>query len=276
MSEYKYNDGSRTDVWVKKMIPVLIHWAQCSWNKTHYYSDLAHAVGFSSNQIGHFLGCIDDVIKSLDKDIPTLNALVVNKKTLLPSYGFEYVYPDYETYSLDHKQAIVDKANKNAHNYDWSWVLKKLNLKPFELLHKEELANLRNLIGKQSHHGGESKVHERLKQYVANHPKRLDITNLQRTEVEFGLLSGDRLDVFFETLYEKIAVEVKSHISDEADITRGIFQCVKYKAVLEAENILDSTNKEVYSILVIEGHLSDLQKQLVQDLDVEVYENFVQ
>ena len=22
MSEYKYNDGSRTDVWVKKMIPV--------------------------------------------------------------------------------------------------------------------------------------------------------------------------------------------------------------------------------------------------------------
>ena len=30
MSEYKYNDGSRTDVWVKKMIPVLIHWAQCS------------------------------------------------------------------------------------------------------------------------------------------------------------------------------------------------------------------------------------------------------
>ena len=31
-----------------------------------------------------------------------------------------------------------------------------------------------------------------------------------------------------------IAVEVKSRISNDADITRGIFQCVKYKVVLEA------------------------------------------
>lgn len=275
MSKYKYNDGSKTDIWVKKMIPVLIHWAQCSWDKIHYYSDLARTVGFSSNQIGHFLGCIDDVIKSLDANIPTLNALVVNKKDLLPSYGFEYVYPDYDTYNPKHKQALVVQANKDAHDYDWTWVLDKLKLKPFKVLNEEEVEKLRNQIAQQYCHSGESEAHKKLKQYIAKHPERLDISNLQKTEMEFSLLSGDRLDVFFETLNEKIAVEVKSYISDEADITRGIFQCVKYKAVLEAENVFDNRNKESYSILVIEGHLSELQKQLVQDLDIEVFEDFV-
>lgn len=275
MAEYQYNDGSKTDVWVKKMIPVLIHWAQNSWDKPHFYSDLANAVGFPSNHVGHFLGCIDDVVKSLGKDIPTLNALVVNKKYGLPSYGFEYVHKDYDNFSINLKKAVAHSANEEAHLYDWGWVLDKLHLKPFEILNRAELDILRNQIKKQvCAGGGESDAHLKLKQYVAEHPEELDIHDVLVADIERQLLSGDRLDVFFETAKEVIAVEVKSHISDETDITRGLFQCVKYKAVLNAEQIFEKTNKDVYSILVMEGTLSEKQKQIAHDLEIEVYEGF--
>jgi len=46
--------------------------------------------------------------------------------------------------------------------------------------------------------------------------------------------SSDVIDVYFTQTSECIAVETKSRISDVNDITRGIFQCEKYQAVLEA------------------------------------------
>jgi len=42
------------------------------------------------------------------------------------------------------------------------------------------------------------------------------------------------LDVFFELPEQWVCVEVKGKQSPKQDILRGIFQCVKYKAVLEA------------------------------------------
>ncbi len=41
-----------TKDWALKMIPVLIRWAQTSWDRTHYYSDLTNAIGLKTNQIG--------------------------------------------------------------------------------------------------------------------------------------------------------------------------------------------------------------------------------
>ena len=38
--------------WALKMIPVLIHWAQYSWETPHYYSDLSNGIGQKTNQIG--------------------------------------------------------------------------------------------------------------------------------------------------------------------------------------------------------------------------------
>ena len=52
---------------------------------------------------------------------------------------------------------------------------------------------------------------------------------------EFSLASADRPDVLFQCTSDVIAVEVKSHISNEADLQRGIYQCVKYRALVRAE-----------------------------------------
>ena len=73
-----------TKDWALKMIPVLIRWAQTSWYRTHYYSDLTKAIGLKTNQIGKMMGEVQSILnkyfKSIgsDKNI-TLNALVVNK-----------------------------------------------------------------------------------------------------------------------------------------------------------------------------------------------------
>lgn len=272
MATYKYNDGSKTDYWVKKMIPVLVRWAQSSWDKTHYYSDLAEAVGYKSNQIGHFLGCVDDAIHELGEDIPTLNALVVNKKDGIPSYGFDYVSKEYGSFTDEDKKAFAHAANKKAHEYDWSGVLDKLGLKPALLLPLEEVSSIRQKI--KTAKGGEGSAHKALKEYVAQHPERLGIEGVENAETEHCLLSGDRLDVYFETDKEVYAIEVKSKISDEDDIRRGIFQCVKYQAVLEAERIFAHQDKRVFTILVMENELSAMCKQVVADLDIDVEENF--
>lgn len=52
---------------------------------------------------------------------------------------------------------------------------------------------------------------------------------------EKGLSSGDRLDAYFDNGRLRLAVEVKaSHASDD-ELMRGVYQCIKYRAVLRAE-----------------------------------------
>ncbi len=52
---------------------------------------------------------------------------------------------------------------------------------------------------------------------------------------EHQLSSGDRLDAYFDNGRLRLAVEVKaSHASDD-EIMRGVYQCIKYRAVLRAE-----------------------------------------
>lgn len=77
--------------------------------------------------------------------------------------------------------------------------------------------------------------------------------------MEYTLLSGDRLDVYFQLKDgTQVAVEVKSDISDDADILRGIYQCVKYDAVLKAERCVHCVKGDhcpVKVILVLEREM---------------------
>ena len=53
---------------------------------------------------------------------------------------------------------------------------------------------------------------------------------------EYAFPSADTVDVLFKNEVYWIAVEVKSQISDRliSDYERGVYQCVKYRAILEA------------------------------------------
>lgn len=262
---------------VRTIIPVLIHWAQTR-QTSHTYSDLIIALGkkrFSG--VGHVLGAEQDVMEALAKNlnikIPTLNSLIKNKDTGLPAAGFSYVDPSFNTLSDEGKRIFVKGLDEEAINFPhWNIVLEELGLSPLLSIDSEEIDKIKNPPSNGS--GGEGSEHKSLKNYVLSHPSCLGLVEIINADDEHILPSGDRLDVYFElTNGTKVAVEVKPSTSNDADITRGLFQCIKYKAILEALSKADGTNAPVKAILVTRREFSDLHKRLIDLLGVDVQKN---
>lgn len=123
--------------------------------------------------------------------------------------------------------------------------------------------------------GGEGRAHKKLKEYVKRTPWILGLPRraARAAECEYGLPSGDSVDVMFCNDGHMIAVEVKPKTSDIGDIRRGLFQCVKYKAVTEAAFKDNGREPHVRSVLVLGGSLPSPLKATRKRLGVEVKEN---
>ena len=72
-----------------------------------------------------------------------------------------------------------------------------------------------------------------------------------------------------------VAAEVKSNVSDQADIVRGIFQCVKYQAVLDAVLLSESKPQNANTVLVLESELPEHLRPLCNLLGVEVIDGVI-
>ena len=262
----------RSQELVGQIIPILVCWAKYGLtNKT--YGDLIHALGYTRySGIGDQLGNVETVMRELRKmtgeDVPTLNALV--KKNGIPSDGFGFVYPNYTGLTLSEKLVFVAGINEKALNYQkWDWVLDQLGLQPSKIITEQELEAISVHGG-----GGEGKEHKAIKKFVYNNPESLGLTGVNRKETEYPLPSGDRLDVYFETSDCRYAIEVKPSTSPDDDITRGIFQCVKYKAVMEAIRKIGYDKYAVSTLLVTASGLSERNKKLAEALIVPYTENY--
>lgn len=263
---------------VRKIIPILVRWAKQGLT-TRTYDDLTKELGYDRySGIGRQLGYIDDVFKRLEEltkeKIPTLNALVKSKSTMLPSPGFSYVYTSYDDMTENEKKIFVMGLNKEAIEYEhWDWVLSSLGLTPSTIDTKASETAIRS--GKFYGSGGEGDYHKRLKEYIYNHPETIGITNFKERKMEHILLSGDRLDVYF-VLNDgsKIAVEIKPSTSPDADIMRGLYQCVKYKAIMDAEDKVHGKKSQNRAMLVIGGSLSDANVLVKNTLGIDVIEKF--
>jgi hypothetical protein len=105
----------------------------------------------------------------------------------------------------------------------------------------------------------ESAEHRRLKEYVADNPAIIDMVNKGKTEHKFE--SGDEAEVYFGDPHKQCVVEVKSYVSLDTDLKRGIYQCVKYRALGKAEReAKEESIDAVETVLVI-------QRQLPTDLE---------
>lgn len=83
---------------------------------------------------------------------------------------------------------------------------------------------------------GEGHAHSALKQWVANNPKWFsDFGYFNEGQCEAPLQSGDSIDAMLYGPTSRLAVEVKASNCSEAEFIRGLFQCVKYRATLQAE-----------------------------------------
>lgn len=262
---------------VRLMIPVMIHWAKTGHNE-HTYGDLAHAIGKSKfSGIGHALYFVQQVLDNLStkssREIPTLNSLCKNAKTMLPSEGFEFVSPQCNDLDENGKRVFVKGLDSNAMNFPhWDWVLKELELKEAVPFTEEQLEAIKN---PRCIYGGEGEEHKILKEYICQHPESINYKDVDFAEIEHILPSGDRLDVYFELSDgTHVAIEVKPSISPDQDIARGVFQCVKYYAVMDALRNIECKDYEIKVLLVTAGNFSSQNKELAEELDVEYVENF--
>lgn len=259
---------------VKKAIPLMIHWAKIG-KTNNSYGDLIHHFGYSRYMgIGKVLGNIHNVFVELEtvlgmdrNSLPTLNGLLKDPKTGLPSDGFDYVIEEYSLMSTESQKTFAEKCDKEAISFkNWDYILSVLGLK--EEVSTEDENKIRS--GGNFGNCGEGEAHRTLKNFIASHPEIVGATEQGNTEEI--LLSGDRLDVWFPI--SKIAVEVKPMSSPDDDILRGLYQCVKYKAVLDAMDSVHGKVTDAKVILIIEGHLSSNNLLVNETLNINIRENF--
>lgn len=265
----------------REALPILVR--QAFSNKTIYYSDLAQELNMPNpRNLNYVLGSIGQTLQNLsihwDETIPPIQCLVINKADNLPGEGVgwflnqEQRNPNFSYAGLSKQQKRIYLESRLSEIYlypKWNKILESLDLKPLTVDFSQLLIKASTFRG-----GGESENHKRLKKHVSENPEIVRLLNFNNVgEIEKRLPSGDCLDVSFETKNEWVAVEVKSSISDEVDIVRGMFQCVKYKAVIDAMNYLDKANNSCRTVLVIEGSLSQKLISIKNILGIEVIEN---
>ena len=69
---------------------------------------------------------------------------------------------------------------------------------------------------------------------------------------------------------QTILLEVKSRISNEVDLRRGVYQCIKYRAVKSAMDV--RSNSSIKAVLVTESDLSGEIKSLLKQNGIGHFE----
>lgn len=260
----------------RAVLPILVRQAKA--NQPIYYENLASEVDMPNpRNLNYPLGCIGDALNDLsdewEDEIPHIQALVKNQQTDLPGPGFDgFLKKKGESWSNPkERRAIIEGywARIAAYPY-WDDVLAALKLEPTP-------TNLTPIILQAARRGGgEGPEHLALKNYVCANPQLvgLKLGDLPG-EPEYPLPSGDSVDVVFVQKRRIRAVEVKPSGSGLDDITRGLFQCVKYQAVLAARAAYEHDDRTITACLALGGPLPVALIPLRNSLGVEVFELIV-
>jgi len=274
------------EYWARKIIAYIVQRIRNfqGGEKFITYGELAREIGYPEPHTGNLFGknigktlgvmghLFDNIVVD-GEEVPLLQALVVNQNQKLPSDGLKEFNSTYPKLSVQKKRDFVQAEYKRIFEFGsrWEKVLEKLGI--LEEINVQQEANSED-SGLYNPYGSEgSPEHIALRDFVASHPEIVGLGKEYVGITEYPLKSGDSVDVVFELEDETIAIEVKSTRSGVDDIERGLFQCVKYKAVLEAEIKVNNLQKEVRSFLVIQGTLPRKLSSVRKNLGLEVVEN---
>lgn len=257
-------------------LPILVR--QAKLEETISYSALAEEIEMPNpRNLNYVLGAIGNAIKELAKrekveKIPIINCLVVNKANQLPGEGIT-IFIDTKNFDKKtkiQKANIIKRLNYEIYLYpNWDWVLNQLGLETIKTDYSKKLKPL-ILNSKGGFGGGESQQHKDFKNYLANHPTLFDLSSDLIGVTEYELPSLDKIDVRFESKLDIVGVEAKSIISDSGDILRGLFQCVKYKALIEAEQKVNDLIPSCRVVLALEGEFPKMLIGIRNQLGIEV------
>lgn len=255
----------------RMILPYLVR--QAKVGRPIHYSDLAAETQIPNpRNLNYPLGAIGNALielgKKMDLEIPPIQCLVINKVTKLPGEGIGLFINQTEFKKLPktRKSQIINHQLENIYIFPyWKKVLTELGLQEISIDIEEMIEKAKRLdFGR-----GESEHHLRFKQAVAKIPQLIGL-NLQEGKMEYRLPSLDCIDILFQDRSQLIGVEVKSTISCEADILRGLFQCVKYRHLIEAEQIIKNRQPDSRTILVLQGEFPPSLLGIKNMLGIEV------
>jgi hypothetical protein len=267
-------------------LPLLVRQVTQSTANTIFYSDLADELGMPNERnLNYVLGYVGRALEKLSRDwkekIPPIQCLVINKRDRLPGEGIGWFITKKEDFRKlprkEQRRLVSIELQKVLVYRKWPSVLSAFGLSLLQTDYSRILSKAaaigatRESRGASFGGGGESPEHKKLKNYIAGHPEAVGISSAAvPAKTEHPLKSGDILDVFFEMGQDHIAVEVKSALSGDADIVRGMFQCLKYRCVLEAQQAMEGIPQSARAILALESKLSENLKAIKNILGVEV------
>jgi hypothetical protein len=236
-----------------------------------------HGVGHGHG-LGQVLGIMGHLLERIEGDwgegIPKIQALVVNKAGPLrglPDSGIKEFWPNYENLNRVEKERHVQTEQGRVAQFGsrWNQVLARLEL-PTVII--DEPTQTRGRYG-----SGESPNHRALQEWVRDHPELVGATREWAHDENYILPSLDQIDLLFRSPERCIAVEVKSRLSDSLpqDYERGIYQTIKYAAVLRAMHSAGAgeSRADVSSVLVLESLLPPQYRQVASRLGVKVIES---
>lgn len=232
-------------------------------------------------QIGQVAGSLMNQILEVDPRAPLINALITRANGL-PGAGVgsyfakKYKVPAYNNWDTVlpmTKLDLLDREREKVLRYGrWEQINTRLFGKGAKtLLRNSEGTEVDGLPRNGRSYGGEaeSEEHKKLKFWVAENPHKIGLPkSFEKSEPESYLLSGDTVDVLFIDGANYVTVEVKSCRSNDDDFRRGIYQCVKYRAVKQAEHLPHKV--AVRAILVTERELNEDLKARARILGVAV------
>lgn len=261
----------------RQALPLLVAHAKAKTTVT--YGQFAKEMKMlNPRNLNWVLGALGSELQILEKkwneEIPPLNCLVLNKNDGTPQHGIEFYMPleEFEKLALAKKKLTVQLVMSDIWDYQkWDEVLRNFKLEPIVPSDSAVLQKLAKEI-RYGRGGGESEEHRRLKEYVKDNPKVVGLGKPIFGKTEYCFHSMDEIDVLFRFDSGWVGIEVKGKSSDDADIMRGIFQCIKYQALIEATQRYEQAKVNARVLLALGGKLSDELRQLTGILHIDVVE----
>ena len=231
-----------------------------------------HGMGDVLGKMGHLL---QDLSGEWGESIPHIQSLVIQKTgglKGLPDDGIQVFWKGYPKLTKQEKFNKVHTEYVRIAEFGsrWNKVLSSLSLSPIQYSKQQGCSK-----GSKYGGGGESPEHKDLKIFLSKHPELVGVNKSGEPFVEYSFPSLDAVDVLFKNKKRWVAVEVKSRISSEKDYERGLYQCVKYHALLEAMKKDDNYKvpEDIQVVLLLEKTLPQRYKQAATELNIKVIEN---
>ena len=232
-----------------KVLPTLVKLANSS-SGLITYQELGRILKIEPINVGRVGKELRDWI-CRSRNIPDINVLIVGKESGLPGIGCFPELPKNAS-KEEVKRAFHAGLSRVRAYPGWDNLLQEFGFKGAKIsidsLHRKAISHRKDLRRREGLEEGDK--HKALKRYIAQRPHVLGIDSFLKVQTERPFYSGDEADIVLKLGKGKwVVVEVKEGRND-GELVKGIYQLVKYRALLSAEEKSMDKKADVSAFLV--------------------------